>query len=131
MWFLFVNEDEVTKIINFITSNASDVDSVSIDMIKYSIPVITPYLKDIINYPNERATFSKLWKTSLVNYSKEKSVQKFQRSQAYKHTSCGVEGLGKGFDSVADVACVAGWDNTRKSVRRGYNCEAAIIVKRH
>jgi len=64
--FSEISDEDVCKIINSITSNATGVDGVSIKMIKLCCPLLIPYIRHIINHCITSNTYPSVWKEASI-----------------------------------------------------------------
>lgn len=64
--FKLVTPEDIENNINSIKSNAYGSDSISLNMIKYCLPSITPYLTHIINFCLEEGCFPNVWKQAII-----------------------------------------------------------------
>ncbi|XP_031337267.1 uncharacterized protein LOC116166456 [Photinus pyralis] len=61
-----VLEEDITKILFKVSSNATGVDGISIIMLKHCCPFLTPYITYIINYCIKSYSVPSVWKCSLL-----------------------------------------------------------------
>ncbi|GAB0090586.1 hypothetical protein DMENIID0001_053240 [Sergentomyia squamirostris] len=64
--FIAVSDDQVIYAVSGIKSSAVGIDGFSIDFIKLLLPVILPYLTELLNFSITTSTFPSSWKTAVV-----------------------------------------------------------------